>query len=253
VLEDVGIGLLIGMVVAVIASKLLPRGRALGHEISPRRKSLYALGVAFGAYAVAVAIPHGNGFVAVFVCAIALGTMRADLRECFENRSGELIEIVKLGIFVVFGSLLTLSALFNDGWAAVGIVAATFVAIRPLSILVSLIGVRLSLREAVHRLVRTQGRRHDGLFAPDPQPPDHRRRADLRHRGAGRQSSHRSSRTASPTIPLLNGWRATPRPNTSVRTRSSINEASRWSGLPRLAEHLTPRTASMTVGFRDLA
>jgi NhaP-type Na+/H+ or K+/H+ antiporter len=146
VLEDVGIGLLIGMIVAVVASKLLPRGRALGYEISPRQKSLYALGVAFGAYAIAVAIPHGNGFIAVFVCAIALGTMRADLRECFENRSGELIEIVKLGIFVVFGSLLTLSALFNDGWAAVVIVAATFVAIRPLSILVSLIGARLSLR-----------------------------------------------------------------------------------------------------------
>jgi NhaP-type Na+/H+ or K+/H+ antiporter len=146
VLEDVGIGLVIGMIVAVVASKLLPRGRALGYEISPRQKSLYALGVAFGAYAVAVAIPHGNGFIAVFVCAIALGMMRADLRECFENRSGELIEIVKLGIFVVFGSLLTLSALFNDGWAAVAIVAATFVAIRPLSILVSLIGVRLSLR-----------------------------------------------------------------------------------------------------------
>jgi sodium/hydrogen antiporter len=146
VLEDVGIGLLIGMIVAVVASKLLPRGRALGHEISPGQKSLYALGVAFGAYAVAVAIPHGNGFIAVFVCAIALGTMRADIRECFENRSEELIEIVKLGIFVVFGSLLTLSALFNDGWAAVAIATAIFVAIRPLSILVSLIGVRLSIQ-----------------------------------------------------------------------------------------------------------
>jgi NhaP-type Na+/H+ or K+/H+ antiporter len=145
VLEDVGIGLLVGLAVAATGSKLLPRGRGLGHEISPRQKSLYALGVAFGAYGVAVAIPHGNGFIAVFVCAIALGIARPDIREAFENRSEELIEIVKLGIFVIFGSLLTFSALFNSGWAAVAIVAATFLLIRPASILVSLIGVRLSL------------------------------------------------------------------------------------------------------------
>jgi NhaP-type Na+/H+ or K+/H+ antiporter len=133
------------MAVAVIGSKLLPRGRGVGQEISAGQKSLYALGVAFGAYGVAVAIRHGNGFIAVFVCAIALGTMRPDIRESFEHRSEELIEIVKLGIFVIFGSLLTLSALFYDGWAAVAIVAATFLVIRPVSILVSLIGVRLSL------------------------------------------------------------------------------------------------------------
>ena len=101
--------------------------------------------MAFGAYGVAVAIPHGNGFIAVFVCAILFGTRRPDVRACFENRSEELIEIVKLGIFVIFGSLLTLSALFRDGWV-VAIVAATFLVIRPGSILVSLIGVRLSLR-----------------------------------------------------------------------------------------------------------
>ena len=145
VLQDVGVGLLTGLVIAAAGSLLLPRGRALGHEISPRQKSLYALGVAFGAYGIAVAEPHGNGFIAVFVCSIALGIMRPDIRECFENRSEELIEIVKLGIFVVFGSLLTFSQLFNDGWAALALVAATLLVIRPVSIFVSLIGVRLTV------------------------------------------------------------------------------------------------------------
>jgi NhaP-type Na+/H+ or K+/H+ antiporter len=145
VLQDVGVGVLTGLVVAAVAARLLPRNEALGHEISPRQKSLYALGVAFGAYGVAVAEPHGNGFIAVFVCAIALRITRPDLRECFEDRSKELIEIVKLGIFVVFGSLFTFSALFNDGWAAVAIVAGTLLVVRPLSIFLSLIGVRLSV------------------------------------------------------------------------------------------------------------
>jgi sodium/hydrogen antiporter len=146
ILQDVGLGLLTGLFVALIGSRLLPRGRALGHEISPHQKSLYGLGVAFGAYGLAVAEPHGNGFIAVFVCAIALGMMRPDIRECFESRSEELIEIVKLGIFVIFGSLLTFTALFRDGWTAVEIVAATLLVIRPLSILISLIGVSLSTR-----------------------------------------------------------------------------------------------------------
>jgi NhaP-type Na+/H+ or K+/H+ antiporter len=127
-----------------VAAYLLPRGRALGHEISPRQKSLYALGAAFGTYGVAVATPHGNGFIAVFVAAIVLGMLRPDIRECFESRSEDLIELVKLAIFVVFGSLLTFSDLFNDGWAAVAIVAATLLVIRPLAIFVSMVGMRLS-------------------------------------------------------------------------------------------------------------
>ena len=144
VLEDVGFGLAVGLALGFAAAYLLPRGRALGHEISPRQKSLYALGVAFATYAVAVKTPHGNGFIAAFVAAIVLGIVRPDIRECFETRSEELIEVVKLGVFVVFGSLLTFSALFHDGWAAVAIVVATLVVIRPLAIFVSLAGTRLS-------------------------------------------------------------------------------------------------------------
>src|SRR5436190_1500522 len=132
------------LVLGGVAAYLLPRGRALGHEISPRQKSLYGLGAAFGTYGVAVATPHGNGFIAVFVAAIVLGMLRPDIRECFESRSEDLIELVKLGIFVVFGALLSFSDLFNDGWGAVAIVAATFLLIRPLTIFLSLMGIRLS-------------------------------------------------------------------------------------------------------------
>jgi sodium/hydrogen antiporter len=144
VLQDVGFGLLVGVALGGLAAYLLPRGRALGHEVSPRQKSLYALGVAFATYGVAVATPHGNGFIAAFVGAIVLGIVRPDIRESFETRSEELIEVVKLGIFVVFGSLVTFSDLFNDGWAAVAIVAATLLAVRPFAIFVSLAGTRLS-------------------------------------------------------------------------------------------------------------
>jgi NhaP-type Na+/H+ or K+/H+ antiporter len=146
VLQDVGVGLLTGLGIAAAAAWLLPRDRALGHEIGPRQKSLYALGVAFGSYGVAVAPPRGNGLITVFVCAIALGIMRPDIRECFEDRSEDLIELVKLGVFVVFGSLLTVPHLFTDGWAAIAIVATTFVVVRPISIFIAMIGTTLGTK-----------------------------------------------------------------------------------------------------------
>src|SRR5215217_4529917 len=100
------------------------------------------LGFAFG---IAVALPpEGNGLIAVFVCAIVLGIRRPHVREAFERDAEDIVELVKLGIFVVFGSLLTLDGLFGDGWGAVGIVAITLLVARPVAIWISLAGTRLS-------------------------------------------------------------------------------------------------------------
>src|SRR5205807_7519060 len=100
----------------------MPRGEGLAAEIPAHQKSLYALGTAFAAYGIAVLPPRGNGLIAVFVAAITLGIRRPDIRGYFERQAEDLVEIVKLGIFVVFGSLLTIHGLFSDGWAAMGIV-----------------------------------------------------------------------------------------------------------------------------------
>ncbi len=141
VLQDVTLGLVFGVVLGYAASRLMPRGRRLEDNIPVHARSLYALGVAFAIYGVAVGLPpHGNGFIAVFVGAITLGILRPDLRVAFENRAEEIVEIVKLGVFVVFGSLLTLGNLFADGWAAVAIVAFTLLAARPVAIWIALAG-----------------------------------------------------------------------------------------------------------------
>src|SRR5207302_512786 len=84
--------------------------------------------------------PHGNGLIAVFVAAIALGIRRPDIRAYFERQAEDLVELVKLGIFVAFGSLLTLHGLFGDGWSAVGVVAITLLVARPLAVFASLLG-----------------------------------------------------------------------------------------------------------------
>jgi NhaP-type Na+/H+ or K+/H+ antiporter len=140
VLEDLVIGFGIGLLVGFVAARLMPRGKGLAEGIPAYQKSLYALGCAFAAYGVAVLIPHGNGLIAVYVAAIVLGIARPDLRSYFERQAADLVEIVKLGIFVVFGSLLTFHGLFGSGWAAVGVVAVTLLVARPVAVFAALTG-----------------------------------------------------------------------------------------------------------------
>ncbi len=141
-LEDLMIGLATGLVVGFAAAILLPRDQGLDGEMPAFQKSLFALGTAFAAYGVAVLPPRGNGLIAVYVAAITLGIRRPDIRSYFARQAADLVEIVKLGIFVVFGSLLTIHGLFTDGWAAVGIVAVTLLLARPVAVFTALIGTR---------------------------------------------------------------------------------------------------------------
>jgi NhaP-type Na+/H+ or K+/H+ antiporter len=145
VLQDLSVGLAAGLIVGFLAARLMPRRLALGHEIRPHEKALYGLGVAFAAYGAAVLPPEGNGLIAVFVSAIVLGILRPDVREAFEARSEDVIELVKLGVFLVFGALLTTGGLFGDGLAAVGIAVFTLFVARPLAVHVALAGSRASM------------------------------------------------------------------------------------------------------------
>src|SRR4051812_18137847 len=144
VLQDVTLGFAYGVAIGFAESVLLPRGGPLTESIPAHQKALYALGVAFLTYGVTTLPPHGNGFIAVYVCAITLGIRRPDIRGYVEARADDIIEIVKLGIFVVFGSLLTLAGLFGDGWAAVAIVIVTLLVARPVAVAIALTGTRVS-------------------------------------------------------------------------------------------------------------
>ncbi|MEA2381969.1 MAG: sodium/hydrogen antiporter [Solirubrobacteraceae bacterium] len=144
VLQDVTLGFAYGVVIGFLASLALPRGDSLNESIPAHQKALYALGIAFLTYGVTTLPPHGNGFIAVYVCAITLGIRRPDIRGYVEARADDIIEIVKLGIFVVFGALLTVDGLFSDGWAAVAIAAVTLLVARPVAVAIALAGTRVS-------------------------------------------------------------------------------------------------------------
>jgi NhaP-type Na+/H+ or K+/H+ antiporter len=142
VLQDVGLGFAFGLACGLIGSLLMP-GAGGDHSIPAHQRALYGFGVAFATYGLTVLPPHGNGFIAVFVAAIVIGIRRPDLRRHFAERAEEIVEIVKLAIFVVFGSLLSVHGLFADGWAAVAVVVGTFAVARPLAIWVALAGTRI--------------------------------------------------------------------------------------------------------------
>jgi NhaP-type Na+/H+ or K+/H+ antiporter len=144
VLQDVGLGFVFGIACGWVASWLMPResGMPASLSIPSHQKSLFALGAAFATYGVTVLSPRGNGFIAVFVAAIVLGIRRPDARVHFERNAEEVVEIVKLGIFFVFGSLLTVHAFTREGWAAVALVAVVFLLARPVAVWLSLAGTR---------------------------------------------------------------------------------------------------------------
>jgi sodium/hydrogen antiporter len=145
VLQDLGLGFAFGIACGLISSVLMPRsGRGRRHtHIPAHQQALFGLGVAFATYSATVLPPHGNGLIAVFVAAIVLGIRRPDLRENLADGIQEIAEIVKLGVFAVFGSVLTINGLFGDGWAALAVAAGTLFLARPIAVWVALTGTRL--------------------------------------------------------------------------------------------------------------
>jgi sodium/hydrogen antiporter len=140
-LENIGFGLAAGLVVGLVATRVLPGESGLAHGaggIPSHQRALYGLGVACAAYGVAILAPHGNGLIAVYVASITLGIGRPDIRRDFERQAAGVMEIVKLGIFVVFGSLLTVNGLFGSGWAAVGVMLIALLVARPVAVFAAL-------------------------------------------------------------------------------------------------------------------
>jgi NhaP-type Na+/H+ or K+/H+ antiporter len=142
VIENIALGFAVGVAVGFAAAWLAPRNVRLQDGIPAHQRSLFALGTAFATYGLAVLTPHGNGLIAVYVGAIVLGVRRPDIRRYFERQAADIVELVKLGIFVVFGTLLTLHGLFGSGWAAVGVVVVTLLVARPVAVFAALAGTR---------------------------------------------------------------------------------------------------------------
>jgi NhaP-type Na+/H+ or K+/H+ antiporter len=124
------LGPLLGVVVGYAAITLLDRVR---RAVGVRRdyESLYALGVAFTAFAAAEAV-GGSGFLAAFAAGLVIAALDVELCDCFLDYGEASAEMFLLLTFVAFGaSLIWTGVTVADGrtllFAGVALVARTAV------------------------------------------------------------------------------------------------------------------------------
>jgi sodium/hydrogen antiporter len=103
-----------GIAVGFVGVVLLDRMR---RWVGVRRdyESLYALGLAFTAYAVAEAA-HGSGFLAAFAAGLTIAASDAELCDCFLDFGQAAAEMFLLFTFVAFGSSLIWTGLEGITW-----------------------------------------------------------------------------------------------------------------------------------------
>ncbi|HZN97334.1 MAG TPA: cation:proton antiporter [Gemmatimonadales bacterium] len=124
-------GPVLGALVGFVAITLLERVRK---QVSVRRdyESLYALGVAFTAFAAAEAF-DGSGFLAAFAAGVVIAKLDVELCDCFLDYGQATAEMFLLFTFVAFGAGLIWTAGFSVAdaptllFAVVALVARTVV------------------------------------------------------------------------------------------------------------------------------
>jgi NhaP-type Na+/H+ or K+/H+ antiporter len=120
-----GAGIVVGML-AVGTLDLIRRRVGIRRDY----ESLYALGVAFTAFAAAEAV-HGSGFLAAFAAGMTITALDVELCDCFLEYGETTAELALLFTFVLFGSSLIWSGLTSLNGATLAFTALALL-IRPL-------------------------------------------------------------------------------------------------------------------------
>jgi NhaP-type Na+/H+ or K+/H+ antiporter len=105
-----GVGIIIGFAGVAVLERVR---RWMG--VRRDYESLYALGLAFTAYALAEAA-HGSGFLAAFAAGLTIAASDAELCDCFLDLGQAGAEMFLLFTFVAFGSSLIWTGLEGTSW-----------------------------------------------------------------------------------------------------------------------------------------
>lgn len=143
-----------GVVVGFAAVALL---EGMRRRVGIRRdyESMYALGVAFAAFAAAEAV-HGSGFLAAFAAGLTVAAFDAELCDCFLDYGEATAEMFLLLTFVAFGTSLIWTGLRGLEWRTVAF-ATVALGARSLVLLPALAGAGLTPRS--RRLITWYGPR----------------------------------------------------------------------------------------------
>jgi sodium/hydrogen antiporter len=141
-LGEAAVGAVIGVALGLLAGRLTHHLPAGGME--RRYEGIYALGVGLLAFGLAE-VTIGNGFIAAFVCGIALAVADHDIADDFVEFSENVSTILQVLAFFVFGALIASTSLgAGVGLLLIFIVFAVFFA-RPAAVAISFLRVKLPM------------------------------------------------------------------------------------------------------------
>ena len=126
----------IGVALAFLAGRLLPR--LPGGGITERYEGVYALGLALIAFGLPE-LTYGNGLIAAFVAAIALGLMERDLPEAFAGFNENVSAIFQVVTFFLFGALIVVTGFEGSVLPLVAFILVTLLVARPVAILLAFV------------------------------------------------------------------------------------------------------------------
>ena len=136
-LGEAAFGAALGVALGIAGGRLhhsLPGGGIAG-----RYEGIYAIGVGLSAYGLAD-VTFGNGLIAAFVAAIALGYAEQEITERFADFSENVSTIFQVLTFFVFGAVIVGLGYADSVVALVAFIAFALLAARPLAVMGSLAG-----------------------------------------------------------------------------------------------------------------
>lgn len=142
--RQLGLGLVIGVGLGFLASRLLPR---LPVDLAPFAP-VASVATAALAYGVADSA-QASGFLSVYVVALALGNTPMPLRRAIASFHEGLAFLAQVVLFVVLGLLVFPSRLGPVALASLGLAAVLVVVARPLAVALSTLGLGFGGRERI--------------------------------------------------------------------------------------------------------
>ena len=143
--ERLGLGILIGLVIAVVVWYLLT-GVDLPARAAPQTARLLALAGAVVAYALADSVFSEAGIAAAATAGFTLGNLDLPHRESILQFKSDIMLLVLSFVFITLAALLDFTQLRALGVAGLAVVAVLLL-VRPLVVFVSTVGGGFSVRE----------------------------------------------------------------------------------------------------------